>query len=39
MIYICPYTFDVSILSRIENEDLLNHINRVGIVMFERKAG
>lgn len=34
-----PYTFDVSILSQIENEDLLNHINRVGIILYEREDG
>jgi predicted nucleotidyltransferase len=34
-----PYTFDVSILSHIKNEDLLNHINRVGIVLYEREEG
>lgn len=34
-----PYTFDISILSHIKNEDLLNHINRVGIVLYGREEG
>lgn len=31
-----PYTFDVSILSAIDNQDLLEHIQRVGILVYER---
>lgn len=31
-----PYTFDVSIYSRIESRDLLDHITRAGKVLFKR---
>lgn len=31
-----PYTFDVLILSRIQNETLLEHISRVGIDIYPR---
>ncbi|HNW46442.1 MAG TPA: nucleotidyltransferase domain-containing protein [Thermotogota bacterium] len=31
-----PYSFDISIWERIENEDLLDHIRRVGKVFYER---
>ena len=31
-----PYTFDVSIFSHINNEDLLDHINRIGIVFYTK---
>lgn len=31
-----PYSFDISIFEKIENEDLLEHINRVGIVVYKR---
>ncbi|MBD2187944.1 nucleotidyltransferase domain-containing protein [Pseudanabaena mucicola] len=30
-----PYTFDISIFSDIDNQDLIDHINRVGIVFYE----
>lgn len=30
-----PYKFDVSLFSKIDNEDLIDHINRVGIVLYE----
>jgi predicted nucleotidyltransferase len=30
-----PYTFDLSILQHIDNQDLLNHIERVGVVINE----
>ena len=30
-----PYKFDLSILSDIENKDLLEHINRVGIEFYK----
>ena len=33
-----PYTFDLSILSTIENPDLLDHIKRVGKVFYCRRA-
>ena len=31
-----PYTIDLSILSQIGNPDLIDHINRVGQVFYER---
>ncbi len=31
-----PYLFDISIFNQISNTDLVEHINRVGIVFFER---
>jgi predicted nucleotidyltransferase len=31
-----PYLFDISKLQDIQNPDLLEHIQRVGIVLFER---
>lgn len=31
-----PYFFDVAVLSHIENKSLLDHISRVGIVMYEK---
>lgn len=33
-----PYTFDISVFSHIKNEELLNHIDRVGLVFFNRKG-
>lgn len=30
-----PYTFDISIFSDIDNQDLIEHINRVGIVFYK----
>lgn len=33
-----PYTFDISVFSHIKSDDLLNHINRVGLVFFSRKG-
>lgn len=30
-----PYKFDLSILQHIDNQDLLNHIERVGVVITE----
>ena len=29
-----PYSFDVSIYSQIENRDLIDHIQRVGVVIY-----
>ena len=29
-----PYTFDISIFRHIRNENLLDHINRVGVVFY-----
>ncbi|AOY75997.1 nucleotidyltransferase domain-containing protein [Clostridium formicaceticum] len=31
-----PYGFDLSIFQKIENTDLINHIDRVGIVIYEK---
>ena len=31
-----PYDFDVSILAKINNPDVINHINRVGKVLYNR---
>ena len=33
-----PYTFDLSIFHQIDNEDLIDHINRVGKIFYERKS-
>ncbi len=30
-----PYTFDVSLINKIDNPDLVDHIRRVGIVFYE----
>jgi type I restriction enzyme S subunit len=32
-----PYSFDISIFDRIDNEDLIDHIGRVGKVFYARK--
>lgn len=31
-----PYTFDISIFQHISDPDLIDHINRVGIIFYER---
>lgn len=31
-----PYTIDLSLLRQVDNPDLLAHINRVGVVFYER---
>lgn len=31
-----PYDFDLVIFEKIENEDLIDHINRVGIIIYQR---
>ena len=31
-----PYTFDISVFRYITNEDLIGHINRVGVVFYDR---
>ncbi len=31
-----PYSFDLSVFSKLDHEDLKDHINRVGKVFFER---
>ena len=33
-----PYTFDLSIKSHIANKELLDHIERVGIVFYEKSS-
>lgn len=32
-----PYTFDLSIISQIENQELLDHISRIGSTFYKRK--
>lgn len=32
-----PYTFDLSNYDQIDNQDLLNHIDRIGILFYARK--
>jgi len=32
-----PYSFDISIFKDIENKDLVEHIERVGKVLYQRK--
>ncbi len=32
-----PYTFDISIFSFLSNQEFIDHINRVGIVFYERE--
>ncbi len=34
-----PYTFDLAIYNQIENKDLLEHIRRVGVVVFRSDSG
>jgi predicted nucleotidyltransferase len=34
-----PYTFDLSAFNQIDNPDLIDHINRIGQVFYERKPG
>ena len=31
-----PYTFDISIFNQISNPDLIEHINRVGLVFYSQ---
>ncbi|SHJ67702.1 Nucleotidyltransferase domain-containing protein [Arenibacter nanhaiticus] len=33
-----PYKMDVSIFHKIENKDLIDHINRIGITLYDNKA-
>jgi len=33
-----PYTFDISIYHQISNENLIEHIDRVGVVFYEKKC-
>ena len=30
-----PYSFDISIFSDVDNPDLVDHINRIGVVFYE----
>ena len=34
-----PYSIDLSLLHQITDADLLGHINRVGVVLYEKRAG
>jgi predicted nucleotidyltransferase len=34
-----PYQFDLSLFSQITNEDLIDHINRVGEVFYDKPSG
>ena len=34
-----PYTFDLSIYSHIDNTDLVEHIERAGVVFYMKKEG
>ena len=31
-----PYTFDISLYSQIKSDDILEHINRVGILFYKK---
>jgi predicted nucleotidyltransferase len=33
-----PYSFDVSVFSQIENQQLIGHIDRVGVIFYERES-
>jgi len=32
-----PYTFDISIFKYIDNKNLINHINRIGKIFYEKE--
>ena len=32
-----PYFIDISIFNKIENQELVDHINRVGILLYEKR--
>ena len=34
-----PYTFDVNLFRQISNEELRDHIERVGVVLYQRGKG
>jgi uncharacterized protein len=34
-----PYTFDLSVFEQIDNTDLVNHIERVGKVFYQKELG
>jgi uncharacterized protein len=31
-----PYTFDISVFEEIDSAELIDHINRVGLVFYEK---
>lgn len=33
-----PYNIDISIFDKIENQELIQHIKRVGIILYEKKT-
>ncbi|QGG48346.1 hypothetical protein FTV88_2248 [Heliorestis convoluta] len=33
-----PYSIDLLIFEKIENQDLIEHINRVGITIYEKRC-
>jgi len=33
-----PYAFDISIFKDIDNPDLVDHINRIGVVLYEKNS-
>lgn len=33
-----PYSFDICILEQITNQDLAEHVDRVGVVFYERES-
>ena len=33
-----PYSFDISIFKDIDNPDLIEHINRIGVVLYEKDS-
>jgi uncharacterized protein len=33
-----PYCFDISIFKDIENLDLIDHINRIGLIFYEKSS-
>jgi len=32
-----PYTFDISIFNHINNTELLDHINRIGVIFYKKQ--
>ncbi|MFH1525718.1 MAG: nucleotidyltransferase domain-containing protein [Bacteroidota bacterium] len=34
-----PYKIDISIFSQISNEELIEHINRVGVILYKKPNG
>ena len=33
-----PYTFDLSVLALIDNENLVDHIRRVGVTLYQKES-